>query len=103
MMDWQAKQPTQVACIAEDLKCSAYGHKAKDITPSTACRRGMKGQETATVKRQPLSRDGHCQETAAVNQMNSGTVSKTTLGKKTSERQGGAHMGFSKHINTIFN
>ena len=35
--DWQAKQPSQVACFLEDLKCSetwdtTSRHKAKDIT-----------------------------------------------------------------------
>ena len=39
-----AKQPPQVACFSEDLKCfrawdTTCGHKAKDITPSKAWRR----------------------------------------------------------------
>ena len=38
------KQPSQVACFSEDLKCwgawdTTCGHKAKDITPSIAWRR----------------------------------------------------------------
>ena len=41
--DWQAKQPSQVACFSENLKCweawdTTCRHKAKDITPSTAWR-----------------------------------------------------------------
>ena len=44
---WQAKQPSQVVCILEDLKCwgawgTYSGHKAKDITvftPSTDWRK----------------------------------------------------------------
>ena len=42
------------------------------------------------------------QERAIVNQTNIGTVSKATLGK-TSERRGGAHMGFSERRDTIMN
>ena len=84
MIDWQAKRPSQVACIAEDLKHSAYGHKAKDTTASTAWRRGMKGQE------------GHCQSDEQWNSFKDNTG-------KTSDRHDGAHMGFSKYINTIFN
>ena len=38
-----------------------------------------------------------------VDQTNIGTVSKVTLGKLNSERRGGAHMGFSEHIDTISN
>ena len=43
-IDWRAKQPSQVACISEDLKCwgawdTTSGHKAKDITLSIAWRR----------------------------------------------------------------
>ena len=42
--DWRAKQPLQVVCVSEDLKCwgawdSTCGHKAKDITPLIAWRR----------------------------------------------------------------
>ena len=39
-------------------------------------------------------------ERAIVNQTNIGTVSKATFGK-TSERWGGAHMGFSERTDTI--
>ena len=43
-IDWQAKQPSQVTCISEDLMCwgswdTTCGHKAKDITPLIAWRR----------------------------------------------------------------
>ena len=43
-IDWREKQRAQVACVSEDLKCwwawnTTCGHKAKDITPSTAWRR----------------------------------------------------------------
>ena len=41
---WRAKQPSEVACFSEDLKCwgawdTTCGHKAKDTTPSIAWRR----------------------------------------------------------------
>ena len=43
-MDWRAKQPSQVACFSDDLKCweawdTTCGHKAKDITPLITWRR----------------------------------------------------------------
>ena len=43
-LDWWAEQPLQIVCFSEDLKCwgawdTTYGHKAKDITPSTAWKR----------------------------------------------------------------
>ena len=43
-IDWRAKQPSQVACFSEGLKCwgawdTTYGHKAKDITPLITWRR----------------------------------------------------------------
>ena len=42
--DWRAKQPSQVACFTEGLKCweawdTTCGHKAKDITPLITWRR----------------------------------------------------------------
>ena len=42
--DWRVKQPSQVACVSEDLKCwgawdTTCWHKAKDITPSITWRR----------------------------------------------------------------
>ena len=49
--DWQAKQPSQVACISEDLKCgeardTTCRHKAKGITPSIAWRHEAWKEET---------------------------------------------------------
>ena len=43
-IDWRAKQPSQMACFSEDLKCweawdTTCGHNAKDITPLLAWRR----------------------------------------------------------------
>ena len=71
-IDWHGRQPSQVACFSEDKCWGAWdttcGHEAKDITPSTAWRRArqysLKGLERAII-----------------NQSNTGTVSKTTLGK----------------------
>ena len=42
--DWRTKQPSQVACVSEDLKCwgawdTICGHKTKYFTPSIAWRR----------------------------------------------------------------
>ena len=43
--EWWAKQPSQVVCFLEDLKCwgawdTTCRHKAKDIIPSITWRRG---------------------------------------------------------------
>ena len=43
-IDWRAKQPSQVACFSEDLKCwgvwdTACRHKAKDVMPSVTGKR----------------------------------------------------------------
>ena len=49
-IDWRAKQPSQMACFSEDLKCweasdATSRHKAKDITTLTACRRKVLKEE----------------------------------------------------------
>ena len=80
-IDWLAKQPSQVACFSEDLKCweawdTTCGHKVNHITPSIAWRREA-SKEEALDDLQSLKE----QERAIVNQTNIGTVSKGTLGK----------------------
>ena len=79
-IDWRAKQPSQVTYISENLKCweawdTTCGHKAKDITPSIAWRRGVERESArwSSLK----GREG-----AIVNQKNIGTVSKATSGKR---------------------
>ena len=57
-----------------------------------------RGVERGITRRSSLTG----RERAIVNQTNNGTVSKETLGE-TSERQGGAHIGFSDRIDTILN
>ena len=90
-IDWRARQPSQVACFSVALKCwkawdTTSGHKAKDMVESgSAGRSSMKGRERVIVS-----------------QTKTGTVSKATLGE-TGERRGGAHMGFSDHIDTLLN
>ena len=100
MIKDKAKQPSQVACFSENLKCweawdTTCGHKAKDITPSVAWRREARKEEALD----DLPVKGR--ERAVVNQTNIGTVSKATLGKLL--RRGGAHMGFSQRIDTTLN
>ena len=56
------------------------------------------GVERGSARRSSLKG----RERAIVNQMNIGTVSKATLGG-TSERRGGAHVGFSERKDTILN
>ena len=58
-----------------------------------------RGVERGSARRSSLKR----RERAIVNQTNIGTVSKATLGKLVREREGGAHMGFSERIDTIWN
>ena len=94
-----AKQPSQVACFSEDLKCwevwdTTCRHKAKDITPSIDCRREVWKEEVLDNlpwkdERGPSS-DGHWNRF------------KGNVGE-TSDRWDGVHMGFSEHINTTLN
>ena len=74
----EAKQPSQMACILEDLKCwgawdTTCWHKAKDITQPITCWRGVKSGNA-----QQSSLEGP--EKAAVHDVNTGIVSKATLG-----------------------
>ena len=69
--DWRAKQPPQVSCVLEDLKCwgawdTTCGHKTKDITPSIAWEREA-WKEKALDWRSPLKG----RERTIVNQSNS--------------------------------
>ena len=97
--DWR-KQPLQVACFSEDLKCweawdTTCGHKAKDFTPSIAWRRDAwkeeapddllsKDERGPSSIRRTLDRfKGNCGET--------------------SEKRGGAHnTGFSERRDTYY-
>ena len=74
-VDWRAKQPSQMVCVSEDLKCwrpwdTTCGHKASDVTPSIAWRRGVERVLRSTRR-----------ERATVNQTDAGIVYKATLGK----------------------
>ena len=85
-MDWQAKQPSQVVCFSEDLKCweawdTTCGLKAMDITP-------VKGNERGSLK--GWWSHEHWNHFR-------GNVGETP------ERWGGVHMGFSERIDTILN
>ena len=49
-IDWLTKQPSQVACFTEDVKCweawdTTWGHKAKNVIPSIAWRRKVWKEE----------------------------------------------------------
>ena len=100
-IDWRAKQPSQVACFSEDLKCweawdSTYRHKAKDITPLVAWRREALKEEAPD--------DIPWKEERAPS-----SVRRTLKPFQRQrwgnfwERRGEAHMGFSKRIDTILN
>ena len=100
--DWRAKQPSQVACFSEDLKCwgahdTTCGHKgkAKDIRPSITWRRETREKEVQDVllKR---TREEHHQSDKHWNCFKGNTG-------ETSQRRGGTHIlyiniGFSEHI-----
>ena len=74
------------------LRAQSYGHHTIDrlekrgVERGSARRSSLKGRERVVI----------------VNQTNIGTVSKATLGK-TSERRGGAHMGFYARRDKILN
>ena len=70
--------------------------KAKDITPSIAWRRGM---ERGSTRLSSLKG----RERAVVSETNIGTPDFKVKVGETSERRGGAHMGFSELIDTILN
>ena len=75
---WWAKQPSQVTCFSEDLKCwGAWDtkHKAKDITLLIAWQREAWKEEVL----HNLSWEES--QFSFVNQTNIGTISKGTLGK----------------------
>ena len=73
------------------LRTQSQGHHTVD-------RLEERGVERGSARRSSLKG----RERAIVNQTNIGTVSKATLGK-TSDSQGGVHMGFSERIDTILN
>ena len=74
---WQAKQPSQMLCVSEDLTCwgawdTTCWHKAKDITPSIAWRR--EGWKERIARRYSLKgREGDI-----ISQTNTETISKAT-------------------------
>ena len=74
----------------EELQTLNSGHEAKDITPSMAWRREA-WKEDRSTRRSSLKG----KQSAAANQTNIGTVPKATFGE-TSERRGGAHVGFTE-------
>ena len=73
------------------LQAQSQGHHTID-------RLEERGVERGSARRSSLKG----RERAIVSQTNIGTVSKATLWE-TSERRGGAQMGFSKRIDTILN
>ena len=89
-IDWWKKQPSQVVCIWEDLKCwgvwdTTSRHKAKDITPSITWRREAWKEET--LNNLPWKDErGNQTNIGKVNQTNIGTVSRATLGKLLRDR-----------------
>ena len=93
--DRRAKQPSQVACFSEDLSVEKLEALPAGTKPGTshhrspgAERRGKRKRYTIFLER---TREGHHQ---------SDEHFKGEVGE-TSERRGGAHMGFSKRTNTI--
>ena len=73
---WRVKQPSQVACFSEDLKCwgawdtTSQGHQTIDRLEEKGVERGSTRRSSFKVR-----------ERAIVNQTNSGTITKATLGK----------------------
>ena len=99
-IDWRAKLSSQVTCFSEELKCweawdTTCGHKAKDITPLIAWRREA-WKEEALDGLPWKNRERHRQSDEHFNRF------KGNIGE-TSERRGGAHMGFFESTHTILN
>ena len=69
--------------LRDYLRAQSQGHHTVD-------RLEERGVERGSARRSSFKG----RERAIVNQTNTGTVSKATLGKRLSERRGGAHMGF---------
>ena len=99
--DWRAKQPSQVACFSEDLVLRSLRHYlwAQSQGHHTIHHLEERGVENGNARRSSLN--GR-KRAAIFNQTNTGTVSKAMLGE-TSERRGGAHMGFSERITVTLN
>ena len=74
------------------LRAQSQGHDPID-------RLEERGVERGSARRSSLKG----RERAIVDKTNIGTVSQATLGKLTSERRGGAHMGISERINATLN
>ena len=96
--DWRAKQPSQVACFSEDLKC----WEAWDIPVGTKPRishHWSPGEERCWKRKRwtiflERTREAYRQSDKQWNRF------KDNVGE-TSERRGGAHTGFSERIDTI--
>ena len=73
------------------LRAQSQGHHTTD-------RLEERGVEIGSARRSSLKG----RERAIVSQTNIATVSKAALGE-TSETRDGAHMGFSEHVDTIWN
>ena len=99
--DWQAKQPSQVTCVPEDLKmfrssrhylrAQSQGHHITDHLQERRVERGSAGRPS--LKR---TREGHRQSDEHWNCFKGN-------GGKTSEKLCGTDMDFSECIDTILN
>ena len=83
---------------SEVLRSLRHYLRAQSQEHHTVDRLEEKGVERGSARRSSLKG----RERASVSQINTGQVSKVTLGK-TSDRRGGAHMGFSERTDTTFN
>ena len=95
-IDLRAKQPSQMACVSEDLKCwgtwdTTCGRKAKDITPSIAWTREV--WREIFLER---TREGHRQSDEHWNCFK-GNV------REIPERRGGTHTQISERTDTVLN
>ena len=95
-IDWQAEQPSQV--VSEMLRSLRHYLQAQSQGHHTIDRLEERGVERGSARRFFLerTREGHRQSDEHWNRF------KDNAGEN-SERQGGAHMGFSERIDTILN
>ena len=93
-IDWQEKQPSQVACVSETEVLRSLRHYVWAQSPGHHTKIAWRKE---AWKKEALSD----RERAIVNQTNIGTVSRATQGKLL--RRNGAHTGFGEHINITLN
>ena len=96
----RVNQPSQVACVSEDLKCwgawdTTCGHKAKGITPSISWRREARKEEALD--------DVHWKDERRPSSIRQTRDTKVMLGNFRESVKSALFMGLSEPIDTMLN